>query len=83
MKLIDRQVASLRERGRPVLASFVKTWRSGVSFMFLAAVAVLDKSHIPLAKWGRVAIAAIALATWATNAYFKRKWWRIGKEEPN
>ena len=82
MNTIDSYVQRLRKEGRPMLASFVKTWKVGLSFLFLCVIAAIAVDPLPIALWLRIAIAAIALAGWIVSAYFKRQWWKLGKEEP-
>lgn len=82
MKAIDNHVQRLRNEGRPVLASFLKTWKVGLSFAGLCVIAAVAVNPLPIALWLRIAMAVIALAGWIMSAYFKRQWWKLGKEEP-
>ena len=47
---------------------------------------------LPITRWGdapaemvrggRLLLVVLALVGWAVSAYYKRQWWKPGKEEP-
>ena len=78
MKAIDKAVAEMRRADRIVIASLLKTWKSGLSFIGLLLVAwTLRNDPSLVVSYGKFAIAFIGLLNWVTNAYFVRKYWGL------
>jgi len=80
MKVIENVVKEMRRSNRTNTASMIAAWKTGVVFISLSIVAVLDKNDpSQIVSTAKAGIAFVGLLSWFAEAYFIRNNWEIEK----
>ncbi len=77
---INELVLKLRGADYIILASLIRSWPRGLTFLIVLLISIFTFISPETSKiiiWGKFGIGFIALLNWLTDAYYLRKKWLL------